>query len=77
MVRTQGVSTPLLAAGALDRYVLQSPGGLDPLLRLDTFSSKRRGSFRTEGETHPPTGMLSGLAAEPSELDNQNANDPP
>lgn len=76
MVRTQGDSTSLLAAGALDSYVLQSPGGLGPLLRLDTFPSKCRDSFCTEGETHSKAGMLPTLAAKPSELDNQNANDP-
>lgn len=72
MVRTQDTSTPLLAAGALDRYVLQSLRMFSPLLRLDMFPLKCRGKRRSPSPNRdaPRTWGL------PSELDNQIANDP-
>ena len=49
---TQGISTPILAAGALEKAVLQPPGRPGPLLRLSVFLLKRRPDFCPGGVTH-------------------------
>lgn len=70
MVRTQGISTPLLAAGALERGVLWPPGSLGPLLGLNVCPLKHRRVFCTEGGTRfPKQVLLPGLAAQPSGQD--------
>lgn len=69
MVRTRGVSTPLLVAGALRKGVLQPLGGLGPLPGLNVFPLSCRCRFCVEGDPLPRAMLLPGLAAEPSELD--------